>query len=404
MSAPAACAIAASSATGCTVPISLFASCTDTSVVSGRMTRASASGCTTPPASTSTSVTSKPCTLREVGGRLEHRLVLDRGDDHVSAARVREREALDREVVGLGAAAREDDVAGPAAGHCGDLGARRRERPRRLVAEPVAARRVAERTREVRPHRLERLAAHGRGGGVVEEDHGCPVGSACAIGAACSLDDDVESEVERPHRVRERADRDDVDPGRGDRGDRVEVDPARRLDHGTAGDELDAAPQVVDAEVVEHDRVGSAGEHRLDLVEPVDLDLEVGRVGHPLARRAQGGREVLPARGEHGEVVVLRHDRVGERPAVVAAAAVAHGLPLEAAQPRRGLARVDDARACARRRGHVGRRERGDARHALQQVQADALGAQDAPCRARRPGRGSHRPRTPRRRERAARP
>ena len=146
-----------------------------------------------------------------------------------------------------------------------------------------------------------------------------------------------------------------------------------------AGDELDAAPQVVDVEVVEHDRVGPAGEHRLDLVETIDLDLEVGRVGHPLARGAQGGREVLPARREHRQVVVLRHDRVGERPSVVAAATIAHGLPLEAAQPRRGLPGVDDARARARGSGHVGRREGGDARHALQQVQPDALGAQDAP-------------------------
>ena len=62
MSAPDAWAMAASSAMGCTVPISLFASCTDTSVVSGRTARSSASGCTRPPGSTSTSVISKPCT------------------------------------------------------------------------------------------------------------------------------------------------------------------------------------------------------------------------------------------------------------------------------------------------------------------------------------------------------
>ena len=87
-----------------------------------------------PPASTSTTSTSKPCTRAEVRRRLEHRLVLDRRDDDVPAARVRERDALDGEVVGLGAAAREDDVARAAAddrGHLAPGPPRGRGRPRR---------------------------------------------------------------------------------------------------------------------------------------------------------------------------------------------------------------------------------------------------------------------------------
>ena len=96
------------------------------------------------------------------------------------------------------------------------------------------------------------------------------------------------------------------------------------------------------------------------------------------SRAARSAVARSAARGEHGEVVVLRHHGVGEGATVVAAAAVAHGLALEAAQPRRRLAGVDDARAGAGDRGDVAGGERGDARHPLHEVEADALGAQDA--------------------------
>ena len=273
--------------------------------------------------------------------------MLDRRHHDVAPPRIRERDALDGEVVGLGAAAREHDVSGAASDDRGHVGARGRERAGRLVAESVPARRVAERTREEGPHRLERLPAHRGGRGVVEEDHRCSVVARGGIRRLprARRDDHVEPEVERTRRVRERADRDHVDAGGRDRPDRVERDATGCLDHGPPGDELDARPQVVDREVVEHDRVRSAGEHGVDLVEPVDLDLEVGGVRHPLACCAQRGREVLPARGEHGEVIVLGHHGVGERAPVVAPAAVAHGLALEAAQAR---ASSCGCRRCAR--------------------------------------------------------
>ena len=71
--------------------------------------------------------------------------------------------------------------------------------------------------------------------------------SRAIVGRARAVGDDVEPEVERAHRVRERADRDDVDAGRRDRRDRVERDAAGCLDDRAPGDERDARAQVVGA-------------------------------------------------------------------------------------------------------------------------------------------------------------
>ena len=68
---------------------------------------------------------------------------------------------------------------------------------------------------------------------------------------------------------------------------------------------------------------------------------------------------------------------------MVVAAAADHGVALERAQPGRRLAGVGDAGAGVRDLGDVARRERRDARHALHEVQADALGGQHAPRRVR---------------------
>ena len=75
--------------------------------------------------------------------------------------------------------------------------------------------------------------------------------------------------------------------------------------------------QIVEREVVEHDRVDPGREHGLDLVDPVDLDLDVGRVREGFPRLPQRLGEV--AAGDDGEVVVLRHDGVGQREAMVMA-------------------------------------------------------------------------------------
>ena len=81
-------------------------------------------------------------------------------------------------------------------------------------------------------------------------------------------------------------------------------------------------------------------------------------------------------------------------------AAGAHRLLLERAQARRGLARVEDARAGALDRLHVARRQRRDARQPAEEVERHALGRRGSTRRCRRPRRQA-RPRATRPRRRA---
>src|SRR5687767_13775105 len=76
--------------------------------------------------------------------------------------------------------------------------------------------------------------------------------------------------------------------------------------------------------------------------------------------------------GERG-VVLLHEDRVVEAVSVADPAAPAHRRLLQLAQPRRGLARVENARARALDRPHVTRGERRHAREVRQEVERDAL-------------------------------
>ena len=88
---------------------------------------------------------------------VDDRLVLgDRGDDVVALLAVHLGDALDREVVGLGRAAREDDFLRVRADEIGDLLARLLDRLFGFPAERmVAAGGVAEVLGEIRQHRLD---------------------------------------------------------------------------------------------------------------------------------------------------------------------------------------------------------------------------------------------------------
>ena len=112
-------AIAASSPTGCTVPTSLFAHITVTSAtvvgVAPSSSSRSASRSTRPCASTGSQLTSAPSCPAQPVDRVEHGVVLDRGWRGPGVRRrvgrpARPEEALDREVVALGAAAGEDHL------------------------------------------------------------------------------------------------------------------------------------------------------------------------------------------------------------------------------------------------------------------------------------------------------
>ena len=96
----------------------------------------------------------------------------------------------------------------------------------------------------------------------------------------------------------------------------------------------------------------------LDLLERGALDLD----RHALrSARASAQPRGLPHAAGQRRVVLLDEDRVVEPAAMAHPAAGPHGLLLELAQARRGLARVEDARARALDGLHVARGERGHA-------------------------------------------
>ncbi len=74
------------------------------------------------------------------------------------------------QVVGLGATGGDDDLAGQAAQHAGDLLVRFTQGLARLPAKAVQAARIAVVFTEIGQHRLQHLRANRGGGGVVEVD------------------------------------------------------------------------------------------------------------------------------------------------------------------------------------------------------------------------------------------
>src|SRR5439155_13722296 len=106
-------------------------------------------------------------------GRVPDRVVLDRAHDHVAPLQGKgPRAAHHPDVVGFGSAAREDDLRGRCVQERRDLGPGVLDRPLRLLAEGVDARRVPEMLAEIRKHRLEDLGANRGAGVMVEVDAG----------------------------------------------------------------------------------------------------------------------------------------------------------------------------------------------------------------------------------------
>ena len=90
--------------------------------------------------------------------RTQHRIVLDRGRNHVpSLVGIPLRDPLEREVVALRSARCEDDFLGRHPVISGDLVARLVDCLARALTEPINTRGVAELVGEVRHHRLEHL-------------------------------------------------------------------------------------------------------------------------------------------------------------------------------------------------------------------------------------------------------
>ena len=113
-----------------------------------------------------------PLALQGVG-RVTHGVVLDGAHDHVAALERKRAGAADHaQVVGLGAAAREDDLRGRGVQERGHLRARVLDSPTGLLTEGVGAGGVPEVLAEIGEHRLEDLGADGGAGIVIEVDAG----------------------------------------------------------------------------------------------------------------------------------------------------------------------------------------------------------------------------------------
>ena len=149
-------------------------------------------------------------------------------------------------------------------------------------------------------------------------------------------------------------------------------DAARGLELGAAGDERDRVGGQRRAHVVEQDACRTCTERLPHLVERLGLDLDRKRSVAFGEHSERGGN---PA-GE-AEVVLLDEDRVVETGAMVAAATAADGVLLEGAQPGSRLARVEDRRAGAVDEIDERARERRHAAQSADEVDGDALSAEN---------------------------
>ena len=157
---------------GWRVPVSLFADMMDTSVVSGVIASASLLRSHAPARIDRQPRHAEAFLFLQVLAGVQHRVMLRGAGDHVLSARgVRPREADDREVVRLGAAAGEDDLVRLRAEQPRQPVARIIDRRPRLAPRRMDARGIAKVPLEKRPHRRERLGRERSGGVVVEIDH-----------------------------------------------------------------------------------------------------------------------------------------------------------------------------------------------------------------------------------------
>ena len=187
---PNSCATSASARTSLTVPTSLLAHMTLTRATSpGWAASASRRRRDVDPARRvdGQDVEGGALVLGEPLPRVEHRVVLRGRDEHAGAAGVGGAagpvEALDGEVVGLGAAGGQHDLGRQGADGLGDRLARLLDRPPRPAARRVQGRRIAD-----APERLgeggRRLRQHRRGRRVVEIGHRpASVIPSCTIGS-----------------------------------------------------------------------------------------------------------------------------------------------------------------------------------------------------------------------------
>ena len=169
-----------------------------------------------------------------------------------------------------------------------------------------------------------------------------------------------------------------VDAGDGDPRDVLEetLPEARELHRACRARDDAPGRAVIEGELIQHDdpRMRPA---------PPELRQRLDFHFHRYRRGAVAGG--LDRRGDRacgGDVVFLDEDLVEQSHAMVVGAAAAHGVLLRGAQPRHGLARIEDAAAGAGHRLDVGARGGRRTTEQLQEVERGALTTQH---RARRP-------------------
>eukprot|EP00982_Pelagococcus_subviridis_P004312 29122-Pelagococcus_subviridis.AAC.12 len=195
---------------------------------------------------------------------------------------------------------------------------------------------------------------------------------------------DVQRDVERHHRVRQRAGRDERHPRLSDRVHGVQRHVPARFGLHLSRDLLHRGRHILEGHVIEHHPRHRGRVERLVVDQRQDLvhllerprlhfDLRGGFRLRQVRLRVRDRGFDPPARGD---VVVFDHDHVEEAHAVVLPAADEHRPLVGQTQSGDGLPRLEHERG----RGGVRHllRERGDPGHPLHEVQDDSLRAQDA--------------------------
>jgi hypothetical protein len=161
----------------------------------------------------------------------------------------------------------------------------------------------------------------------------------------------------------------------------VEADAARGLEPGPPGHPPHCLRHLLAGHVVEKNPLRLCGERLLQLLEPVDfnLDRDAG------AKRADGGRrfgQCSPLSSNRFAVVVLDHRHRSEVAPVIGAATAPDCVLLEVAQAGGGLPGVQDADAGAGNRIDEGPRQGCGAAHPLQEIQRHTLRLEERPHRS----------------------
>src|SRR5215469_3021818 len=177
----------------------------------------------------------------------------------------------------------------------------------------------------------------------------------------------------------QRSHRDQIDPGLGNRPDRLEAYVARDFQPDPGPRLAPRAADFIDPHVVQEDRIGACAACLLYLLERLALDLNQKRVGSKSARALDRSRYRTCGR----DVVVLDQNSAVEPEAVIVSAADPYRVFFQGAQPRVGLASVDDPRGgpCHRLDEPIGQRRYSGEQ--LNEIQRDPLAGQQTSQLAR---------------------